>query len=468
MSNSDKKSTKSEFRKKEHRPWKTSLLEMTVQEASGSDDLDFNLDLDVSESTAIEPFYSEFNFIDEPAPSYSALEPLEISDITEDLKSEINQTQQQKKQLLSKLHDRSASSILLGGFFQPQQLGSQPDTPGAKRIHSLLSDLKSKEHRLSSLTRELEMSEAKERIEQAELTRKAETHSRLAAENRMRQAIEQAQVVAGQFRLAMEQANQAVIAHQEEEKLRIAAEDAIKEAKIRANNAELAAQNERMARMVAEEKMQEALAKAENTNLLQQQLLQTKEQLQKIELAKTTEENRRLDAERHYEEIQARFTKTENDYKQSANRIYELENASKDLQKNINDLHDNTHALQKTINELQQKLTETLAQRDKLKEIITAEQQLRRVSEQKMQEAQRQAEQSEKARQEEERQRKLIDERAKRAVEHASRTVMHILNAPDNNEYSMKIGTKPKIKVPAEAATTSETTYSFEEEDFKF
>lgn len=453
MSDSNEKSNKDSFRKKEHRPWKPSLLEMTVQESS-TDDLDFSLDLDSSTDAELEPLYTEFNFIEEDSSTFASLEPNEINENAALLRNEIQQTALQKDNLLRKLHNRNSNGIMLGGFFQPQQLGSQPNTPEAKKIHSLLSDLRAKEHRLSSLTKDLEVSEFKEQVEQAELTRKAETHNRMAAEQRMREAVEQAQTITGQFRLAMDQANQAAIALQEEEKLRIAAEDEAKEAKVRANNAELAMQNERMAKIAAEEKMQEALAKAENTNLLQEQLLQTKEQLQKMELAKTTEENKRLDAERNFSELDARFSKIDTEHKTSSIKIHDLENTQKELQQQIIDLQDH--------------LSEATTQRDKLKEIIGAEQQLRRAAEQKMHESVRNLERANKALLDTEKKCKIIEQRAKRAIEHANKTVMHLLNAPEGEEYNPKTNnTKPKIKVPAES-TVQSADYSFEDEDFNF
>lgn len=485
MSDSDQKAPtpgKREFRKKEHRPWNNSLLETTVQatESTATTTIDYDLNL--------EPLYADFNLNDGGV--------LDISEITESLKSEINQTQQQKLQIQSKLHDRETNPILLGGFFQPQKLSATPDTPGGKKIHALLTDLKSKEEHLNNLTRELEMSEAKERIEQAELTRKAEAHSRLAAENRMRQAIEQAQMVTKQFRLAMEQTNQTAAAHQEEERLRLIAEESAKDAQLRANNAELAMQNERLARLDAEEKMHAALAKAENTNLLQQQLQQTKELLQKAELAKTQEENRRLDSEQQCATLNQKITKLESELQLLVHKTREQEHTAQDQHRQIFDLQRHNADLEKELqtkyHSLQQKLTDITAQRDKLKEIILSEQQLRRVTEQKLQEADRQRQLTEqdakrtieqtmleaqqlvakadKARQEAERQRVLTEQRAKRAIEHASRTVMHVLNTPmpdsdelDSPEPSSK---KPKITVSANTGAPVEPAYT--EDDFKF
>jgi len=112
----DKK--KSDFKKTEHRPWKTSLLEMTVQASDAVDQDDLELDIDLDTETSIEPLYSEFNFVEEgkePQP-LSDIPQLDISGITDDLKSEIRQTEQQKDLIKSKLRDPNASPISLGGF----------------------------------------------------------------------------------------------------------------------------------------------------------------------------------------------------------------------------------------------------------------------------------------------------------------------------------------------------------------
>ncbi len=329
MSDVDGKQNNRTFKKRAHRPWKTALLETTVEEAKidlDHDLLDFNIDLESeseSESTEdLESFYPEFNFTDEITnpiktanpfiESLSQLETVELDlqdeqldtdDINSELKQEIRNTQQQKKLLVQQISDKSHSSILLGGFFQPQQVTAQSDTLAGRKISSLLSDLKIREQQLNSLTNNLKISEAIERAEQAELYKKAASHGRQAAEQRMRQAVEQANIAAAQFRSAMEQANQAAAAQQEEANLRKNAEAQAKEARLRANNAEIELQNERLARLSAEEKAQQAFTVAERTNLLQKQLQEATDQLAKIELVKNVESNKRLDVEKQYDEL---------------------------------------------------------------------------------------------------------------------------------------------------------------------
>jgi hypothetical protein len=474
MADSKVKAVVGNFKKKEHRPWKSSLLETTIQESQTGtieETIDFSLDLNQDTADTTSPFFADFNFtsdamdldLDEKFSQVAVIVNKDNLNLPEmdhanvELRSAIKQTQQQKSFLETQISDRSHNPILLGGFFQPQQLTGQGDSQGTRKMNYLISDLRSKEQELSSLTSNLKISEAFERAEQAELNRRAEEHGRLAAESRMRQAIEQAHIAAEQFRSAMDQANQAALAHREEEQLRKAAEAQIKDAKFRAQNAEIALQNERNARTAAEDKMQQTLQQLADAELAQ---------IQKFESIKHAEENRRAAIEQQYDTLNKNFLKIENEYRESANKIYALEAALKELKTNNSTL--------------EQKLAELVAQRDKLKKIIEGEQDLRKIAEKRAQEALVKADQAEKARAAEEQQRKLVDERAKRAVEHASRTVMHLLNAPVGNEYSMHVtpdlqaapvvaterptSEKPKIRVKADPFRDTPIT----EDDYSF
>lgn len=440
MSDKDGKIGDGQFKKRAHRPWKSSLLETTIKE-SGADVNDevFEFSLDLSNR-------SSFNFLDEEITAtdqeisqslnekFSQLQAISIADEksaliaspNQELKSAIQETMQQQTTIKKQLADKSNNVLSLGGFFQPQQLAPQTDSYNGRKINYLISDLKNKEQELSSLTSNLKITEAIERAEQAELNRKAEEHARLAAEKRMRQAIEQAQQTAEQIRHALEQANQAAIAQREEERLRKLAEEQIKDAKMRATGAELALQNERNARNLAEKEA------AEQINRLEKDAA---EQINRLEQARRNEEIRRQEAEIHSDALQRELQKKDAEYKESFNKIISLENTIKEL------------TSKQLYNE--QKIAELSAQREKLKSIISAEQELRKVAEKRAQEATAKAEEAEKARFAEEQQRKMIDERAKRAVEHASRTVMHLLNAPGSTDYSLHIPTDVTSNMPA-------------------
>lgn len=469
MSDTDGKAGEGRFKKRAHRPWKSSLLETTVKEfddsAASEETFSFDITSDLELSEGSNPFETAFNFIDEDlatvdlSPSlsnkFSQLQAISIADDlgpldlpvsgpNQELKYAIKETQQQQNTLKKQISDKSTNSILLGGFFQPQQLASQSESYNGRKINYLITDLKHKEQELSSLTSNLKITEAIERAEQSELNRRAEEHARLAAEKRMRQAIDQAQQTADQIRQALEQANQASVAQREEERLRKLAEEQIKDSKMRAASAELALHNERTSRTQAE---------TEYT-----------EQLNRLESAKKNEEIRRQEVEQQIDTLQRELHKKETEYKDSFNKIVSLENTVKDL--TSKQMH------------TEQKLAELTAQREKLKSIISAEQDLRKAAEKRAADATEKADQAEKARFAEEQQRKMIDERAKRAVEHASRTVMHLLNSPGNNEYAMHIPNEaampnmpkqmPQEKVRIRAEPVISRTAEIEDDDYSF
>ncbi len=113
----------------------------------------------------------------------------------------------------------------------------------------------------------------------------------------------------------------------------------------------------------------------------------------------------------------------------------------------INNLEISTKNLTEQILTNQQKIKDFDTQREKLKAIIATEQELRKTAERKYGEALKRAETAEEGWKMEVQQRKIIEERAKRAVAHASRTVMHLLNAPTDNEFSTQsIDKEPDYK----------------------
>lgn len=297
----------------------------------------------------------------------------------------------------TKLDAKPTSAISLGGFFQPQQLTKKPN---------LVEDLKHKQQELAELTTTFTITEALERSEHAELNRRAEAQSRLFVENQARKTIEQAQTVSEQFRKAMEEAHKSSIAFKESERLRKLAEDKTLELQLKLKNTEILLDNERLARTLAE---QRAVQINPGFNELKPQ----------------------------YDELKRNFVTLQAENKIHTDKIYNLEIELRDITDKKNTL--------------ETKLTEATAQRDKLKTIIEAEQELRKNAEKRAQDSLFKAEQAEKARLMEVQQRKLVDERAKRAVEHANRTVMHLLNAPVGNEYTVQTpidyATQEKIKI---------------------
>lgn len=479
MSDAKRKGSQT-FKKRAHRPWKTALLESTVQEATvsdGDDDLfSFDIDLDLGSTIDSSAFYPEFNFTDDSSLELGDEFDFDARIKTEDAKSKIkqamHQTKEEHSQIIQQISSkRSKSSMSYGGFLLPQQISPATETTSGQKINSLLSDMKVREQQLSSLTSNLKISEAYERAEQAELSKRAASKQVEIAENRMRMAVEQATVAEQQFLTAMEQTKQAAQAHQEEARLRRDAENKAKDAQVRANNAEIELQNERLARIAAEEKAQHAYVLAEKASLFQRQLTETSEQLVRLESTKKADDTRRTEIEQKYDALTAEFFKLEQDHKLCTNSIQKLESTIQEL-----------NAKYKGSDQI---IAEFNEQRDKLKAIIAAEQDLRKNADRKYNEAMARAQKSEQGWQSEIQQRKLIEERAKRAVANASRTVLHLLNTPSDGDMNfqspnmqqapsapqapipMQAAEKTKIRVPALSSTVNEE-FDYEDDDLMF
>lgn len=452
MSDITKKANNRTFKKRAHRPWKTALLESTIQETSHNIDEDlFSFELDLTEDLNIDAntsLYPEFNFTDDMSaivtemPTFDFDSQLDENEETIELKKAIKQTKQQHKQLVEQISNKSHTSILLGGFFQPQQILANNEPIAGRRINSLLSDLKVREQKLSSLTSNLKISEANERAEQAELSKQATTQQLAATEQRMRKAVQQARMAEEQFLATMEQAKQAALAHQEETKLRTAAENSIKEANSKANAAESALQKEQAAHAETQEKLQSTNALAQEAHALQKQLADVTEQLERSTAMQKTEENRRLEMQEQCDALNNKFFKLEQEHKQCTNHIYKLEETVKDLTAKYED---------------NDKIAKSFtAQTDKLKAITIAEQDLRKIAERKYNEAQERAQKAEQAWQIEIQKRKAVEDRAKHIITHANRTVMHLLNSTSDSG----------AQDPIQTAKTQE--FDYKDEDLLF
>lgn len=463
MSESRRKS--SSFKKRAHRPWKTDLLENTVHEATLADDDIFGFDIDINLDTNIDSdsFYPEFNFIEMESSSDDSTEfaaRVNQDDQKSELRQAIQQTKQQQQQLVQQISDKSTNSVLLGGFFKPQEIHVNNESQSSRKINSLLSDLKVREQKINSLTSNLKISEAYERAEQAELSKRAVAQQLQVAENRMRHSVEQAKQAEEQFLNAMEQAKQAAIAHQEEARLRRDAETQAKEARVRASNAEIELQNERLARIAAEEKAQNAFIMAEKASLFQRQLTDTSEQLVKMETAKKTEETRKDDLQKRFDTLQEQFRKLEDEHHSCPDTIRRLE-------ANVQKLNEEYKSHDQLVAEFNNQI-------NKLKSIIAAEQDLRKNADQKYQQALGRAQKAEQGWQIEVQQRKLIEERAKRAVANATKTVLNLLNTPGDADLSAEITAqatqiaKDKMKVRVTPISTPNEEYDYEEDDLLF
>ena len=289
MTDAGKGQNKGHFKKRAHRPWKSSLLEQTIEETTmelkgGLFDLDIDLDIDLELSEDLDHSYPEFGFTEEIIKA--AIPKTEVKNEFTVIATEIADD--------SKINDK----ILLGGFFKTKQRINQNDLENTRKINALLTDLKIREQNIE------------------------------ANETRMRQVIEQAAIVTQQFNAAVEQANKASSAQQTETNLRKQAETQIKEIQLHINNIQIELQNERLLRLAAETNAQQTLATNAESHDLKQQLQNVIDKLMHTELEKNS-------VEHHLFELQERYTQLELDKNSTQQELSDLEDKylEQDLEK---------------------------------------------------------------------------------------------------------------------------------------
>lgn len=417
------------FTKKPHRPWKTALLEQTVKNPHSA-----QATLD--------------NSISRTALSYKE----KVSD-NEQLKSILQEKNNQKDQLIQKITDKSSSSLLLGGFFQPNNMQIPNSSQNGQKINRLMHDLKSKEQEITSLTANLKIAEATEKAEQAELIRHTEEQARISAEQRMKKAIEQVHIAASQLGIAIEKAQLAEQAQKEEEKARRVAEGKISKAVEQTRILEQAIHTEIQARKTAEEKAQISLNQTIQTELARQEIEGAKKKIEqdyheladkfrKVELAKNSEELAKHELQQQFNRYQE-ITEHDKAILEKTLQNFQFEHSqllshADELQNQIAGLEELARQQEQQIGTLDAKIISLQNQQTRLEQIIDTEQNLRKLAEQKANSALAAAAKAELARKEEEKQRKLVDERAKRAVAHASKTVMKFLDSASPIQHQEK------------------------------
>lgn len=408
------------FTKKPHRPWKTALLEQTVKNPHTAHS-------QATMSANIKPNYKE-----------------NITD-NEQLKSILQEKNNQKEQLIQKISDKSNSSLLLGGFFQPNNMQIPNSSQNGQKINRLIHDLKSKEQEITSLTANLKIAEATDKAEQAELIRHTEEQARISAEQRMKKAIEQVHIAASQLGIAIEKAQLAEQAQKEEEKGRRIAEGKISQAIEKIRILEQAIQTEIQARKAAEDKAQISLNQTIQTELARQEIESYKnkieqnhkeltEQFRKIELSKNSEEMAKYELQQQFNRYQE-ITEHDKQTLEKTLQNFQFEHSqllshTDELQNQIVGLEELARQQEQQIHMLDTKIISLQNQQTRLEQIIDTEQNLRKLADQKAGSALAAAAKATLERKKAEEQRQLMDERAKRAVAHASKTVMKFLDSP--------------------------------------
>ncbi len=429
-----------------------------------SDEFDFlRNDLDLTLSHEFEQSIETTDYLLEK-PNYNNQEITKKIKLSDD---EINSTQsntevknrlrnaaRDKERLSRQLSEETKSEISFGGFVNVQNnTAKNRGVDNGGKIRGIRTELVQKEHEIYKLSSDLKISQALERAENAESAKMYEMENRKKAEQRMAQAIEQANIAVKKLHESMEKIDIAEAAQYEEEILHKETQAKLDEAKSRAATAEMSLQAEQKERLAAENKAENAIKQAVQAELNKQELHEQLVRMQK-----------------DFNEVNAKYKATtdskyvlEKEKKKLEDEYQEIKKLYNDITKELNSAQTKRLDLESTLKhltlqyqQLEVKYLETNDKAEKFKKIIESEREIRKVADKKMREAVDKAMAAEKERDHEIKQRQLTDERAKKAVAHATRTVMQFLNnqeqefddvASIERSDATQIITKKRIKV---------------------
>lgn len=391
------------------------------------------------------------NSISNRKPNYSSINP-----DNKELKLALEKNTNRKKEIINEIQTNNIKSPLsLGGFFQPNYMQIPNSSQNGQKINRLMHDLKRQEQEITSITANLKIAEATEKAEQAELIRQTEEQARIAAEKRMKTAIEQVHVAASQLSIAIEKAKIAEQAQKEEERARRRAEAQINSAVEKYTILEKALQSEIQARKAAEDKAQISLNQTIQTELARQEIESHKkkteqeykellEKFNKLELAKNAEENSKHELQQQFNRYQE-ITEHDKQILEKTLQNFQYEQTqllshNDELQNQITGLEELVRQQEQQINNLENKTIELQKHQTKLAQIIETEQNLRKIADQKANNALATAAKSELARKKAEEITLLTKKQAKHAVTQASKTVMKFLDSSNQ----LNVNTKSK------------------------
>ena len=425
-----------------YRPWSPGLTEQVV--LSANSDLGGN-NINQATNSAIENSIHNnmLNNINTRRPNYSS-----INTDNQDLKLALEKNTIRKKELINEIQTSNVKSPLsLGGFFQPINMQIPNSSQNGQKINRLMHDLKRQEQEITSITANLKISEATEKAEQAELIRRTEEQARISAEKRMKTAIEQVHAAASQLSIAIEKAKFAEQAQKEEEKARRRAEAQINNIAEKNMILEKALQNEIQARKTAEDKAQISLNQTIQTELARQEIEGSRKKLEqeyeellekfrKMELTKNSEEISKHELQQQFNRYQE-ITEHDKQILEKTLQNFQYEQAqilanNDELQNQIAGLEELARQQELQINNLEAKIIESQKHQNKLEQIIETEQNLRKIADQKANNALANTAKSELARKKAEEITLLTKKQARHAVTQASQTVMKFLDSSNH------------------------------------
>lgn len=304
------------------------------------------------------------------------LEPESIP-LIENLSQKIKEQQLIQEQLLP-----AESSVLIGGFFHPQQMGTTLEIQADSQMHGLMHELKNKEKEILSLDHELQIARALEETRKAEAARLSESNARKAAEENALFAIQRA-------KLAVEQAHQAEAKILNEKKLRLELErtkKALEERMHAAFQATEEKEQQRLAEEAAKKEVEEKLSiiKTQMDNRLSAFQKEAERKLQESQEQITAHEKAKLSAQAWTQKTmesvrQAELTRLalEEEKSQQALKIAELFHKIQDLENQKKSIEEN-QTLSSNL------LSQALEQAKNLETVIDNERTLRKNLEEKM------------------------------------------------------------------------------------
>jgi hypothetical protein len=297
-----------------------------------------------------------------------------------------------EQQFIQEQLPTSSSSVVIGGFFHPQQMGTTLEIEADSQMNGLMHELKNKEQEILSLDHELQIARALEETRKVEAARQNESNARKAAEENALFAIQRA-------KLAVEQAHQAEAKILSEKKLRLELErtkKALEERMHAAFQATEEKEQQRLAEETAKKETEEKLniIKTQLDNRLSAAQKEWERKLQEAQEQITAHEKAKLSAQAWTQKTmesvrQAELARLalEEEKSQQALKMEELLYKMQDLENQKKSVEDN----QTLSSHL---LSQALEQAKNLESVIENERVLRKNMEQKMNESQVRTEES--------------------------------------------------------------------------
>jgi len=452
MDSLDTSKTKANFKKREFRPWRPTLLE-------GATPLEFN------EQSAFETAFS--------------VEGLQLEKTLEEKNVE-------RDALFEQLKSREDNRLLIGGFLKPTNI-MLLDASAKKDV--LFNELKTKEKEILDISINLKIAKSQELAEKAEMARLTEEAARIVAETKALHALEQAKIsteqllqIESQFILEKEHLKEfektkrgleaKILEIEQEVELRERerlmaleakkiAEDKVQYALEYATHAEEKANqvlNEKIQaiELVSQNKMREAEERSQHVQMQAEQKVQAlQEQLRLNEKAKLSlqaqlkkslentqmaekkkreiEENLKV-LEKQQEMLMAEKGKIETNLHQIVDRLKKIEILADSEKKLRKILEERTQELSETVkstlsekNMAESKVFELNQKLRDMEYLKQNEERAKNLAEEKIRELLEQVYEAERLRKMEETARLLAEEKINRAIEQASQTVMDVL-----------------------------------------